>query len=110
MDTGPSVGPPESLVLDIGGDVGALVVYADEACLGWEIDLTPAGAPPSHHVHTMIRRRAVAQQFVAGVYPALRAGVYTLWGLDGQPLAEVVIAGGHVTEHHAKDCRRPSGS
>ena len=44
-------------MLDIGGDVGALILYAEESCLGMEIDLTPVGAPRSHHMHTMIRRR-----------------------------------------------------
>ena len=108
VDFGPSDGPPESLVLDIGGDVGALVLYADEECLGAEIDLTPAGMARTHHTHTMIRRRrAVARQFVAGVYPQLRAGTYTVWGLDGEPLGEVDVAGGQVAEFQAGDCRTP---
>ena len=73
VDEGPTEGPPEALVLDIGDDIGALVLYADEACLGMEIDLTPVGAPRSHHIHTMIRRRrAVDREFIAGVYPELR--------------------------------------
>jgi hypothetical protein len=97
---------PESLVLDIGDDVSALVLYADEGCLGLEIDITPAGQPRSHHTHTMIRRRrAVDRQFVAGVYPELHAGTYTVWGTDGRALTEVVIAGGRVTEVDAGDCR-----
>jgi hypothetical protein len=105
-DTGPIDGPAESLILDIGGNVGALIVYADESCLGREIDLTPSGAPRTHHTHTMIRRRrAVAEQFVAGVFPELTAGAYTLWGFDGTPITEVDIAGGQVTEYHAGDCR-----
>lgn len=98
----------ESLVLDIGDDIGALVLYADEEWLGREIDITPVGLSRSHHTHTMIRRRhAVDRAFVAGVYPDLRAGTYTVWGTDGVELAEVVIAGGQVTELQAGDCRRP---
>jgi hypothetical protein len=105
FDDGPGDGPPESLVLDIGGDVGALIVYATEACLGREIDITAAGAPRSHHLHTMIRRRrAPAREFVAGVYPELTGGTYTLWGLDGLPLGTVDIVGGQVAEFHADDC------
>ncbi len=62
----------ESLVLDIGDDIGALVLYADEEWLGREIDITPVGLSRSHHTHTMIRRRhAVDRAFVAGVYPDL---------------------------------------
>ena len=98
-------GAPESLVLDIGGDVGALILYAGEEWLGREIDVTPVGLPRSHHIHTMIRRRrSVDREFVAGVYPELRAGSYTVWGTDGEALAEVVISGGRVTELDAEDC------
>jgi hypothetical protein len=101
-------GRPEFLVLDIGGDVGALVLYADEECLGREIDLTPAGTARSHHTHTMIRRRrAPDRELVVGVYAELTAGSYTAWGLDGEPIADVTIRGGQVSELHAGDCRLP---
>jgi hypothetical protein len=106
VDDGPTQGPPEALVLDIGDDVGALVLYADESCLGMEIDLTPVGAPRSHHLHTMIRRRrAVDREFIAGVYPELVEGSYTVWGIDGLPLGVVAIEGGHVSEFRSGDCR-----
>lgn len=101
---------PEALVLDIGADVGALVLYADASCLGQEIDLSPVGFPRSHHIHTMIRRRrSRTQEMVAGVYPDLRAGSYTVWGTDSAPLAEVVITGGRVTELQGGDCRGTGG-
>ena len=103
-DDGPG-GAPESLVLDIGGDIGALILYADEECLGREVDLTPVGLPRSHHTHTMIRRRcAVDREFVAGVYAELQAGTYAVWGTDGGVIAEIEVAGGRVTEFDAGDC------
>jgi hypothetical protein len=109
VDEGPTVGPAEALVLDIGGTVGALVLYSEEVCLGLEIDVTPVGAPRSHHMHTMIRRRrAVDREFIAGVYPELEEGAYTVWGSDGSPLGEVTITGGHVSEFEAGDCRSHS--
>jgi hypothetical protein len=105
-DTGPRTGPPDALVLDIGGDVGALILFADESCLGQEVDVTPAGAPRSHHMHTMIRRRrATGKDFIAGVYPELREGLYTIWGIGhGGPLGEVAIVGGQVSEFHGGPC------
>jgi hypothetical protein len=104
VDDGPG-GPPESLVLDIGGDVGALVLYAKESLLGTEIDVTPTGQARSHHIHTMIRRRrSVDHDFVAGVFPELRQGEYTVWGVDGEPLATVRIFGGRVTECDGGNC------
>lgn len=108
VDTGPSDGPPEALVLDIGDGVGALILFADESCLGREIDLTPSGQPRSHHTHTMVRRRRIAdRELIAGVYPEVAAGAYTVWGVDDRPLAEVSIVGGQVTELHGGSCRGP---
>ncbi|MBF6557095.1 MAG: hypothetical protein IVW52_13185 [Acidimicrobiales bacterium] len=99
---------PESLVLDIGDDIGALILYADESCLGREIDVTPVGHPHSHQIHTMIRRRrSVDSEFIAGVYPELRQGTYTVWGLDEGALAEVTIGGGRITELDVGDCAGP---
>jgi len=106
IDDGPTDGPPDALILDIGDDIGALILYADESCLGVEVDLTPAGAPRSHHMHTMIRRRRTFdREFIAGVYPELLEGTYTVWGIDGHPLGEVTIVGGQVSEFRSGDCR-----
>lgn len=105
VDHGPRSGPDDALVLDIGGDIGALVLYADECLIGREIDLTPA----SEHVqgvHTAIRRRrANGADVVCGVYPQLLAGRYTVCGVAGSPIGTVVIEGGRVTEVDAADCR-----
>ena len=104
-DSGPRSGPPDALVLDIGGDVGALIVYAEETCLGSEIDLTPAGSPQSHQVHTMIRRRrATNRDVIAGLFPELPRGTYTVWGLSGKPIGEVTIVGGQISEFRGGDC------
>jgi hypothetical protein len=108
-DSAPRDERPEFLVLDIGGGFGALILYADEDCLGMEVDITPAGAPRSHHIHTMIRRRrAPDRERIAGVYPELLAGSYTVWGLDGQPIADVLITDGQVAELHAGNCCLPA--
>jgi hypothetical protein len=105
VDSGPLSGPAEALVLDIGGEIGALIMYADEACLGREIDLTPAGAPRTHHLHTLIRRRrAFDRELIAGVYPEVSEGEYTVWGLDGEPLGVVTVVGGQVAEFQAGGC------
>jgi hypothetical protein len=106
VDSGPLSGPIDSLVLDIGGDTGALILYADESCLGQEIDLTPAGTPRTHHLHTMIRRRRAShREFIAGVFAEVQAGDYTLWGLDGTALGTITIVGGEVSEFHGGLCR-----
>ena len=45
-----------SVVLDIGGDTGALILHAPAEMLGREIDVTPAGAPDAHGTHSLVRR------------------------------------------------------
>lgn len=102
----PRTGPPDALVLDIGGDIGALIIYADERCLGAEVDITPAGTPQSHDLHTMVRRRrATGHDVIAGLYPEVLQGTYTVWGLGHSgPVGEVTVRGGHVSEFQGGDC------
>ena len=96
------MGGPPALVLDIGGDVGALVVHAREAWVGSELDVTRTGEPRSHHRHLMIRRlRAVGGDVFAGVLPSLEAGSYTVWDPAGRQLAAVTVHGGQVCEVRA---------
>lgn len=98
-----------TVVLDIGGDIGALVVTAPAAMAGAEIEVCPAGArrrvpdegrgwwpgewrshshAPSAHQHShapawphvAVLARAVPNGIKhAAVYPGLRAGCYDLW-------------------------------
>ena len=85
-----------SVVADIGGDVGALVLYtAPEQC-GVEIDIQPVGRP-DRRSHVAVRERRVAHGSVyAAFYPSLVAGEYTLLLPEG-PRA-VTIRGGAVAE------------
>lgn len=100
----------DALVLEIGGDVGALVVYTDATCAGAELDLAPAGSPRSHDLHNVVRPRTTAGggTVFAAVFPQVQEGRYTLWGVDGTgPVAEVAVLGGAVSEAHAGCCRGP---
>ena len=99
VDPGPVAGPPDALVLDIGCDTGALIVYAGEAWVGAELDVTRSGEPRSHHCHLMIRRLRVAGRDVfAGVLPSLDTGAYTVWDPGGAELAAVRVEGGRIGE------------
>ncbi len=83
-----------SVVLDIGGDVGALVLRTPSTLIGHEIDLEPEDRN-SPHTHSAVReRRLVGGVANAAVYPSLRAGHYVVGGTDQR----VLIIGGHVTE------------
>lgn len=83
-----------SVVLDIGGDVGALLLRVPSEMDGREIDLFPED-PNLPHTHSAVRERHLPSgNSYAAVYPALRAGHYTIEG-SGQ---RITIIGGKVTE------------
>ena len=89
----------DALVLEIGGDVGALVVYTDCSLAGTELDLVPAGSPRSHEVHNVVRPRTTGtgETVFAAVFPQVREGHYTLWGASAtSPLGDVAVVGGAV--------------
>ena len=83
-----------SVMLDIGGAIGALVLYTPSSWVGREINLLP-GDPALPHTHSAVRERGRAgETFFAAVYPRLNQGRYVLDG-SGQ---EVTIDGGRVRE------------
>lgn len=87
-----------SPVLDIGGDVGALVVHLQEVPASGELEACPVGQR-DHRFHTGVHLRHIGERHVpVAVYPAITEGDYEL--LDGQlsPIAQVQIKGGQVTE------------
>jgi hypothetical protein len=92
-------------VLDIGGNVGALVLYAPEEMVGAEIDLVATGPSPRRTHSQVHRRTANGRSVCAAVYVALTEGRYRLSSPAGLP-AEVEIRGGEVTEI---DWRVPRG-
>jgi hypothetical protein len=88
----------EHVVLDIGDDVGALVLYTRRELHGREIEVSPVGCD-DRRIHTAVLERVAGGQTIfAAVYPELKAGSYRIWG-DGLNLAsEVTIPAGGVAE------------
>ena len=85
-------------MLDIGGDVGALIVYAAPEHLGAEIHLQWAG-DPARRTHNVVRERHLGRQHLyAAVFPALDAGEYQLVPPADLLAAPVRIVGGKVAE------------
>jgi hypothetical protein len=83
-----------SVVLDIGGEVGALILRTSSACFAREFDLIPdnANAP---HVHSAVReRRAAGGSSFAAVYPQLQEGSYRIEGTT----QHVAVRGGRVID------------
>ncbi len=69
---------PGTVVLDIGGDAGALVVSTSARLVGAEIEIRADG-DEWRGTHTAVRERRVAGRVqYAGVFPRLDAGEYEL--------------------------------
>jgi hypothetical protein len=84
-----------SVVLDIGGDTGALVIHTGSGMLGREIEVSGPVA-----THSVVRERLIPGGVrYAAVFPGLPAGSYRLsvhGHRDALPTASVV--GGQVAE------------
>ena len=96
-----------AVLLDIGGDVGALVVAMPASTVGLEVEIRPVDAPPGHghrHEHEHLAHVAVVARPIADghlpslVFPDLEAGRYELFekGSPGAVAVRVVVAGGTV--------------
>ncbi|MBV9132921.1 MAG: phospholipase [Chloroflexi bacterium] len=85
----------EPVVLDIGGDVGALVLYTSPALHGHEIEVAPLGSD-ARRVHSAVLERSIGGRTVyAAVYPELQAGDYEVCCADSTTFT---IVGGAVSE------------
>jgi hypothetical protein len=90
----------DSLVLDIGGDVGALVITTGPELAEEEIEISPGMDPAERRSHNVVHarhNRDVVMAYAA-VFPAVRAGDYTVWNQDGSPYAVITVHGGQVTQ------------
>jgi hypothetical protein len=87
------------VLLDIGGDVGALVVVAPAPLAGQEIEIRPAGRPsPAHLPHSAVVGRPTGHAVRhSAVFGELTEGAYELYRRPNGPVAlQVTITGGEV--------------
>ena len=87
-----------SVVIEIGGPIGAVVVHLPSAMDGDEIEIWSAdGTGPL--THALVRRRHMGQRCrFAAVFPAVEAGDYTLRSVRDRTAAprRVTVLGGQV--------------
>jgi hypothetical protein len=71
----------ESVVLDIGEDVGALILYTSADHHTEEIEVSLLGGDPAaRRVHSAVLERGLGgRTFYAATYPELPAGDYQVW-------------------------------
>jgi hypothetical protein len=101
-ELGQTPGAHSTPVLDIGGEVGALVVYLAAEPPTGELEACPVDDPTARF-HTGVHRRAISHGFAwAAVFPEVTQGTYHLLDDEGIPLAHVTVTGGTV---HQLDLR-----
>jgi hypothetical protein len=87
-----------TVVLDIGGDIGALVIYTPASYHGDEIEVSPIEVP-QQRTHAAVRARYTGAGVCWSVVIAgLSAGRYVVWRDPVTPAGQVDIVGGSVTE------------
>ena len=92
----------EAVVLELGDDLGALIVYTDPALLHTEIEISAAGADDERSHKDVLERVVAGRSLYAAVFDRVPRGTHTLWH-DGVAMARgVVVSGGEVAE---LDCR-----
>ncbi len=102
MDTRHLDGPSEkgSVLLDIGGDVGAAIVSTPASLVGSEIEIRRCDTAWDG-THVAVRERHVSGGVVhAALFSGLRRGDYEvrIRGDAGSPTAELTVQGGRVSE------------
>ena len=88
-----------SVLLDIGGDIGALVVTMPASRVGDEVEIAAVGGRETHRQHVAVVERPVFGDEVASlVFPELAAGAHDLYEKgDARVVMRVEIQGGRVT-------------
>jgi hypothetical protein len=82
--------------MDIGGDIGGLIVRLDDALEGTELPIEFAD-DPKQDIHTGVWRRSLGgQTVVVAVYPELREGSYRIHPGNNHVGAQLEITGGQV--------------
>ena len=69
----------EAVVLEIGEELGALVVYTDPSLLHTEIEISPEGDDADRSHKDVLERVVGGRSLYAAVFDKIPAGTYTLW-------------------------------
>ena len=85
-------------VLDIGGEVGAVVVTLAANTPSGELEACPQDEPEARF-HTGVHHRPLGDESVwVAVFPEVAEGSYYLLDDNGLPMAGVTVVGGQVEQ------------
>ncbi len=93
------------VLLDIGDDVGALIVSMPANLASAEVELRPhgdSGRGPEHHPHVGVVAHHICDRVIhSAVFAAVPQGRYELYlRPDGPVQLHATVRGGHITELH----------
>jgi len=88
----------EPVVLEIGGDLGALVVYTGVELLHQEIEISPAGEDERRSHKDVLERVVGSRSLYAAVFDQMPAGTYTLWHRGAPRVRDVAVVSGSIVE------------
>ena len=96
--TTPPASHPEFVVLDIGEEVGALIIETEPEMHGVEIEISREGEPRDGAHKQVLERSAGGSSRIHGGVRRAAAGRYALWTGEEARAREVAVHGGRVTE------------
>lgn len=89
---------PETVVLELGDEVGALIVYAEPELHGSEIEISRHDNDNSRTHKDVLERSLAGRPVYAAVFDLLNEGTYTLW-VDNAPRSRrIEVVAGRITE------------
>src|SRR5271167_3052253 len=89
---------PEHVVLDIGGDIGALILHTGAGMLGVEVEISATGWDDRRSHKDVLERELQGRPAYTAVFDNMREGTYTLWVDDVARERDVVVTGGAISE------------
>lgn len=89
---------PEFVVLELGDDLGALIVHTDAGMHGIEVEISRSGDDSTRSHKEVLERSSGGRPAFTAVFDGLPEGTYTLWTAGVPRARKVAVAGGQVTE------------
>lgn len=89
---------PEHVVLDIGDDIGALILHTHAEMLGVEVEISASGEDDRRSHKDVLEREINGRPAYTAVFDNIREGSYTLWVDDVARERDVIVTGGAISE------------
>jgi hypothetical protein len=89
---------PEYVVLDIGDDIGALILHTHAEMVGVEVEISASGEDDRRSHKDVLEREINGRPAYTAVFDNISEGSYTLWVDDVARERDVIVTGGAISE------------